>query len=413
MMGRRIRAALLGQAMASTLVAPVYSLVLLSRGATLATLSLCVAAQTATVVLLEVPSGVLSDLLGRKRLFLVSCTAAAAAYLTMLAGRGLAAMVLGCCLRGVSQAASSGTLDTLLVEDALERGGKGELERAVSALQLIEGIGAVASALVVGPLVAVDATYSLVLGLAAALEVALAAFAAACVREPRRPAPPEGGARAVANQVRGMGRLLGGSRDLPAVMIMFAVLGMTLGSVETYWQSSFSAIVDPGLLWCVSIVSCLGYGAANMGVWLARRLWGATSHGRPMADRWRALMACRLVGAALLVVIGSVVATGSSAAGPVVFAAAYSLAYLVAGAGNVMDASIVQAAVPNEQRASVSSLTSLCVRGGGLAISAAGPLALGSCGLAGAWGVFGALVAAGAVVALAVRGNLSGSMSRA
>lgn len=85
-MASRIRAALLAQAVAASLVAPVYSLVLLSRGATLSTLSLCVAAQMVTVVLLEVPSGVMSDLLGRRRLFVASCLSALAAYLVMLVG---------------------------------------------------------------------------------------------------------------------------------------------------------------------------------------------------------------------------------------------------------------------------------------------------------------------------------------
>lgn len=47
-MASRIRLALLAQAVASALIAPVYSLVLLSRGATLSTLSLCVAAQMVT-----------------------------------------------------------------------------------------------------------------------------------------------------------------------------------------------------------------------------------------------------------------------------------------------------------------------------------------------------------------------------
>lgn len=94
-------------------------------------------------------------------------------------------------------------------------------------------------------------------------------------------------------------------------------------------------------------------------------------------------------------------------------AAAYALAYLVTGAGNVMDSSVVQASVPNEQRASVSSLTSLCVRGGGLALSAVGPLAIGALGLGGAWVVFGALAAAVTLVARAARSLTSQKMARA
>lgn len=68
-----------------------------------------------------------------------------------------------------------------------------------------------------------------------------------------------------------------------------------------------------------------------------------------------------------------------------------------------MDSSIVQASVPNERRASVSSLTSLCVRGGGLALSAVGPLAIGALGLGGAWVAFGTLAAVLTLVARVAR----------
>lgn len=388
----RVRAALLAQAVASALVAPVYSLVLLSRGATLSALSLCIAAQMVSVVVLEVPSGVLSDLLGRKRLFVSSCLAALLAYLVMLVGRGFPAMALACVLRGVSQAASSGTLDALYVEEALRDSGESALERAVSSLQLMEGVGAAVAALAVGPLVALDPAFAPVLVVAVALEALLAVYALLVVRETPSSSRRPRGVRAVGEQVRGVWELVRGSADILPVMLMFAVLGMTLGSTETYWQSSYSQLVSPELLWSVSVVSCLGYGAANLGVWLSRRVWESRAHTVPMRDRWRALVVCRLAGAALIACLGAI---GS----PVCFAVAYALAYLVSGAGNVMDTSIVQASVANEQRASVSSLTSLCVRGGGLALSAVGLVAIGACGLAGAWVVFGALVAGGTVAA--------------
>lgn len=404
-MASRIRAALLAQAVAASLVAPVYSLVLLSRGAILSTLSLCVAAQMVTVVLLEVPSGVMSDLLGRRRLFVASCLSALAAYLVMLVGDGLPAMVLACVLRGVSQAAASGTLDALYVEDALREGGNAALERAVSSLQLIEGLGAVVAALAAGPLVAADPGYGLVLVIAVALEGLLAVYALAFVREAPAQGDRQRGMRVVVEQVRGVWELVRGSDDLLPVMLLFAVLGMTLGAAETYWQSSYAQLVDPELLWSVSVVSCLGYGAANLGVWLSGRAWEAVSHERPMRDRWSALVACRVAGAALLAALGAI---GS----PAPFALAYALVYLVAGAGNVMDASIVQASVGNAQRASVSSLTSLCVRGGGLALSAIGPAAIGACGLGGAWAAFGALVAGGTVVARLLAARPTRRMSR-
>ena len=54
------------------LLAPVLSLVLLSHGATMENLSLCIGIFAVMVVVLELPSGILADLIGRKRIFLIS-----------------------------------------------------------------------------------------------------------------------------------------------------------------------------------------------------------------------------------------------------------------------------------------------------------------------------------------------------
>ena len=54
------------------LAAPVLSLMLLARGATLATLPFVVGVTTVVTCLCEVPSGIAADVLGRRRVFALS-----------------------------------------------------------------------------------------------------------------------------------------------------------------------------------------------------------------------------------------------------------------------------------------------------------------------------------------------------
>ena len=67
------------------LAAPVLSLMLLARGATLMTLPLVAGVTTVVTCLCEVPSGIAADVLGRRRVFALSMALQVATYVVLLA----------------------------------------------------------------------------------------------------------------------------------------------------------------------------------------------------------------------------------------------------------------------------------------------------------------------------------------
>lgn len=71
---------------ATGLTAPVLTLMLLARGATLETLSLFMGITLAVTVALEVPSGIAADALGRKRLFMIAMLLNVAGYVLLATG---------------------------------------------------------------------------------------------------------------------------------------------------------------------------------------------------------------------------------------------------------------------------------------------------------------------------------------
>ena len=84
------------------LAAPVLSLMLLARGATLATLPLVVGVTTVVTCLLEVPSGIAADVLGRRRVFVLSMALQVATYVVLLATPSLAVVAISSVLRGLA-----------------------------------------------------------------------------------------------------------------------------------------------------------------------------------------------------------------------------------------------------------------------------------------------------------------------
>ena len=71
---------------ATGLTVPVLTLMLLARGATLETLSLFMGITLAVTVALEVPSGIVADALGRKRLFMIAMLLNVAGYVLLATG---------------------------------------------------------------------------------------------------------------------------------------------------------------------------------------------------------------------------------------------------------------------------------------------------------------------------------------
>ena len=146
------------------LAAPVLSLMLLARGATLATLPFVVGVTTVVTCLLEVPSGIAADVLGRRRVFALSMALQVATYVVLLATPSLAVVAVSSVLRGLALAARTGTLEAVELDRAVaEHPEASERLAALDALNgrlaLLESAGVGAGAIAGGVLAAFDPSY--------------------------------------------------------------------------------------------------------------------------------------------------------------------------------------------------------------------------------------------------------------
>ncbi|MDD3410372.1 MAG: MFS transporter, partial [Eubacteriales bacterium] len=102
---------------------PVMSLMLLSHGCTMAQLGLVMGVYSLTAILAEAPSGFLSDLWGRRRMFLLSRLFRLASYAALLFAHSLPPVLTAMMAQGLASACESGSLSAVLIERARrERG---------------------------------------------------------------------------------------------------------------------------------------------------------------------------------------------------------------------------------------------------------------------------------------------------
>jgi MFS family permease len=108
-------------------------------------------------VVLEVPTGVVSDWVGRKGTLVAGALAMLGAVCAYAAADGLAALLLGACLEGLSQALFSGNNDALLMDTLTEVGREGEFAEMTGRIRSAQQAGAALTAGLGGVIAAVTA----------------------------------------------------------------------------------------------------------------------------------------------------------------------------------------------------------------------------------------------------------------
>ena len=357
------------------LLAPVLSLVLLSHGATLENLSLCIGIFAVMVVVLELPSGIMADLIGRKRIFLLSACFMIANYVLLMFSGHFLMLAAACAMQGIGRAFSSGSIEALEIETYLREQEGRNLEKINSTMAVIDSVGLALGSITGGVLGFLDGSYSLLLILALAIQ-ALILFLAACfVKEPARERSPLSPALQFKEQLRGLYHSLRNSLSVITIVLMSAAYGLLLCTVEVYWQPTLKTFLPEQLGWIFGVVTCLG---VTIGSKAAEAVMQSKKAVLTPEKSWRAYWILRF----LLVL--SVAALGFTHR-VWLFLALFVLVYIVLGAGNLIENTVFHEAVVNDQRASMMSVLSLSLRAGGLAASVLGSLVVSGLSLSYVW----------------------------
>lgn len=334
-----------------------------ARGITLFEIGLAMAVYSATIVLLEAPTGGLADAVGRKRVTLLAYSIMAATGILHLFTFTLPLLLVGWVLYGVSRALASGALEAWFV-DALQTADpdvdlQPPLAKAGTVSLLALGIGTLAGSAipqlftglpadgtaVLTPL-AMPILFSFVLKLLLLLVVAL-------VIHEQRPSGTEnswrGGFRQMPLILQDAFQL---SRRNPTILLLLsttAAAGLAMAALETFWQPRFAVLlggaVQNSLVFGVLLAGSFGVGmVGNM---------AATPLSRLLRQRYAlvAAIAQGLFGLSLLVLAGLTAVP--------LAALFFWLTYFHMGLINSPHATLINREIPAARRSAMLSVQSL------------------------------------------------------
>jgi len=187
-----------------------------------------------TVTLLEIPSGILSDKLGRKRLLVIAGILDILEFVVIFNAHSFWMFGLAVFFAGVGQALYSGSQHALLYDSLLTEQRQGDYEKLLGRLSAIDMTGHVAAALSGGVLARI---FSFEFNYIVSIFSKIAAFAVfLTLKEPPRLTKTES---ETPSGLRAAKQALALFKSQPLVVLYCAsgmVLGASLGYLDEFWQ---------------------------------------------------------------------------------------------------------------------------------------------------------------------------------
>ncbi|HEU4348771.1 MAG TPA: MFS transporter [Actinoplanes sp.] len=337
------------------LLIPATVLLALERGLSIAQVGAVAVAQGLTVMILELPTGGLSDAIGRRPVLLLA-GAVNLASLTVLAFAHSASLFFAYfLLQGVYRALDSGPLEAWYVDHALAADEKADIEIGLSRSGVVLGMAIGGGALISGGIVALGpigpaSALTVPVLIAIVLSVVSTIAVAALMTEAR---PARGlvaliaSARGVPAAIGGALRLVRRSRVVAALILVELFWGFGMATFETLMPVRLSEVLGDA-----------GDAAALMGP-VASAGWAASAAGAALIPFLARRIGAPWTGFVLRIAQGVTVVGMGLFAGPAGIIAAYLLCYAVHGAANPVHVGLLHRQVEGPYRTSLLSLNSM------------------------------------------------------
>jgi predicted MFS family arabinose efflux permease len=337
------------------LMIPVFVLLPLSRGLSLTEIGLVFSAQGFVVLALELPTGGLSDSLGRRPVLIVASlvSVVSLAMFSVADSAGMFALVM--VLQGVYRALDSGPLEAWYVDATLAADPHARIESGLGAGSTVLSIAIGSGALLSGALIAIDpfpAIDALALPVLVATGLALLSFGAIVMLMSE--APKARGARAIAGSV---GAVPGVIRDgLGLLRSSRVLLGLVL--VELFWGFSMVTFESLFPIRLSEVLADTDSAAALMGP-VSSGAWFASAAGAAIIATVSRRVGVARSAAVLRILQGASVVAMGLVAGPVGLVSAYLACYVAHGASNPMHTTLLHRQVDGPHRTTILSMNSM------------------------------------------------------
>ena len=373
------------------LLMPIFVLWPLSRGLSLTEIGLVFSVQGFVVLALELPTGGLSDSLGRRPVLLVASVIALVSLGLFAIADGAAMFAVAMVFQGIYRALDSGPLEAWYVDATLAADPDAPIETGLSAGSSVLSVAIAIGALGTGALIALHPVAGLdplLLPLLLAIVGHGVHLAAVLVLMHEVKAPR--GTAAIAASIRAVpGVIVDGIRLLRSSRVLLGLV-----SVELFWGFSMVTFESLFPIRLAGLVGGTDAAAALMGP-IGSGAWFAAAGGAAAVVVLSRRIGVARSAALLRVVQGASIVAMGLIAGVVGVVAAYLATYVAHGASNPMHTTLLHREVEGPNRTTVLSMNSMVAQPAG----AIGTIVLSA--LADGASVPAAMVVGGIVCAMA------------
>nr|WP_312576313.1 MFS transporter [Sedimentibacter sp.] len=342
------------------LTVPVLSLLLIDKGASLSNISILMGIYSLTVVVFELPTGILADVAGRKKTFCISLTISIIGFSIIFISHGVIVLCFGIILYGLSRALSSGSFDALFIDSYIDEYGKDKLHNITTRLSILDSLGLSSGALAGGFLPKISAVlfpsfgvFDLNLIFKLLLTFIVAVLSILFIKENAKTEVRKH--ISIKQQIKDSSSVVMKNSVIKCILVSAFSTGFFLLSVETYWQPHFvSLLPDDDLLWLLGVITFLYFTTSILGSILSEKL----------IDKFNFNIKKMYI--ILRSVLASSVIVMSFQLNVTMFIVSYSLIYLFLGMANIPESVILNSEIPGEVRASTLSVNSLIFQLGAL-----------------------------------------------
>jgi len=342
------------------LLIPVLSLLFIDKGASLSNISIIMGIYSLTVVIFELPTGIIADVIGRKKIFCLSLIVSLLGYSVILIGHGMIFLCIGIIFYGSSRALSSGSFDALFIDSYIETFGKDKLHKITTRLSVLDSLGLSLGALTGGLLPKFSlnlnkslGTFDLNLIIEIIIVVIVLLLSAIFISENSKSEIKKHISLKI--HMKNSSLIVMKNETIKCIFISAFATGFFLLTIETYWQPHFTVLLpDNSMYWLLGIISFLCFASSILGSIISEKIIEKYN-----LDLKKSYLILRTV------LVSSLIFTALqlNAFSFIVF---YSIIYLFLGMSNVPENVILNSEIPSEIRASVLSLNSLILQLGGL-----------------------------------------------
>ncbi|AGL19462.1 MFS transporter [Actinoplanes sp. N902-109] len=336
-------------------IIPISALLPLDRGLSLAQYGSAAALQGIVVMFLELPTGGLSDALGRRPVLLLAGAVEIVALSLLTVADTVAMFVVFYALQGIYRALDSGPLEAWYVDHALAADEGADIETGLGRSGAVLGVAVGAGALLSGGAIAlgsIDVPVYIALGLQV---VSLVAVATLMTED--RPA-------------RGVGALLASVRGVPAAiagavgLLRRSRVIVALVGVELFWGFGMVAFETLTPVRLADVLGDADRASSLMGP-VGSAGWLVSAAGAALVPLLSRRIGAPWTGFVLRVAQGATVLMMALLAGPVGVIAGYLLCYSVHGASGAVHNGLLHRQVEGPYRASLLSLNSMVAQPAG------------------------------------------------